>query len=61
MKCDDVIAVVHPEDPEMVTRALQHALDTRESFTVDHRIVGPEGTPRFITMHGVVMRDDHGP
>jgi diguanylate cyclase (GGDEF)-like protein/PAS domain S-box-containing protein len=50
---------VHPEDREMVDRAFA-GTDTHGSFSVDHRIVLPNGTTRWVQLSGKQELDDAG-
>lgn len=50
---------VHPEDRDMVDRAFA-STDTHGSFSVDHRIVLPNGTTRWLQLSGKQEVDDAG-
>jgi PAS domain S-box-containing protein len=39
---------VHPEDREFVSRAVREALSGNKPYSVDHRIVSPDGTVRIV-------------
>lgn len=39
---------VHPEDKDRVVRALGQALVGKEPFNIEHRIVCPDGSVRFV-------------
>ena len=41
-------ATAHPEDADRVRRAFKRAIDNGDSFTIDHRIVQPDGTLRHV-------------
>ena len=52
--------LVHPEDREAVRRAVGRAVEEGVDFEVEHRIVRPDGTVRWITSKGQVFRDASG-
>ena len=52
--------VLHPEDRSMVQDAIRHALETTSGHHVQHRIVRPDGTIRWIEGWGRVLQDDDG-
>ncbi len=51
---------VHPEDQEMLNDAVLRALAGTEDYSIDHRIVRPDGTQRDIHEQGEVTFDDDG-
>jgi PAS domain S-box-containing protein len=51
---------IHPDDRDAVRQAVQAALSSRQPFTLEHRIVGPDGTVRNFQCRGRVWTDDHG-
>jgi len=51
---------VHPSDKQEVVRALGKALVGEQSYNIDHRIVWPDGSVRFIHGEAVVMFDKAG-
>ena len=54
------LAQVHPDDRSMVREAVQRALHERTPFTVDYRIIRPDGTVRVVDARGEVTLDDAG-
>ncbi|HET9425677.1 MAG TPA: ATP-binding protein [Gemmatimonadaceae bacterium] len=52
--------MVHPEDRERVTGAIQEALRTKKRFAFDHRVVWPDGTVRWVNSRGRVVTDAAG-
>ena len=52
--------VLHPEDRSSVRNAIRHALETTSGHHVQHRIVRPDGTIRWIEGWGRVLQDDDG-
>lgn len=51
---------VHPDDRQKVVRALGKALVGKQSYNIDHRIVWPDGSVRFIHGEGAVTFDKAG-
>ncbi len=49
---------VHPDDRANVTAAIAMALRDGEDYRVDHRILRPDGTERFVHEHSEIIRDD---
>lgn len=54
------LALVHPDDHEAVAGAVRHTLETGVSFELDHRIVLPEGSIRFLRCRGALVTDAVG-
>lgn len=53
------LAGVHPEDADRVRRALEAAEETGH-FVIDHRVVRPDGTIRFVSQVAEVIYDAAG-
>lgn len=51
-------ASIHPDDKEMVNKALQHSLRTNQVFDTKFRIVCPDNSLRDIRAFGLVETDD---
>ena len=51
---------VHPSDKQEVVRALGKALVGEQSYNIDHRIVWPDGSVRFIHGEAAVTFDKAG-
>jgi PAS domain S-box-containing protein len=51
---------VHPDDKQKVMRALGKALVGEQSYNIDHRIIWPDGSVRFIHGEAVVTFDKVG-
>src|SRR5262249_23923045 len=51
-RVEDFYRHVHPEDRELVTKAVTDAKQSREPCTVEFRVVGADGTVRWITAWG---------
>ena len=51
---------VHPGDRELVQTAVDDALESGDTYQVDHRIVRADGEVRFVHEQAEVLRDDDG-
>jgi PAS domain S-box-containing protein len=51
---------IHPNDKQKVVRALGKALVGEQSYNIDHRIVWPDGSVRFIHGEAAVTFDKAG-
>ena len=51
---------IHPDDRDRVNDAVVSALETGDAFEVEHRLIGPEGTVRWVVSRGRVERDASG-
>ena len=51
---------VHPEDQEMVVRAFGQALVGKQPYQMEHRIVWPDGSVRFVRGAAEVIFDNGG-
>jgi C4-dicarboxylate-specific signal transduction histidine kinase len=49
---DSLAQRVHPDDYSIRANAIQHALKTRGSYEVEHRIVLPDGSVRWVVARG---------
>ena len=57
---EQVIARIHPDDREDVQRDAQRALADRLDYAREHRLVLPDGTPRWIATRGRMVPDVPG-
>ena len=55
------LALLHPEDRAMVDEIVGRAYQDGTPFAVDHRVVCPDGTVRWIHGRGEVLMGDSGP
>lgn len=51
---------VHPEDRGLVTHAVERALKSTESYSIDHRIIRLDGQERILHEHAEVIQDKLG-
>ncbi len=52
--------VIHPEDREFVKQSVNEALSGKRPYSIDHRIVLPDGTIRIVHEQGEVTHDKPG-
>lgn len=57
---ENFINSVHPEDRKMVEDAIADCVERRQEYVVEHRIVWPDGTVRWLLERGDVIRDSDG-
>lgn len=57
---ENFMQAVHPEDRAAITAAIEATLERDEPYDLEHRVVWPDGTVRWLLERGAVVRDDHG-
>ena len=57
---ESIPTTVHPEDRAALRAAIDGSLDTGKPFRLDHRIVRPDGTQRWVREHGELEVEDSG-
>jgi PAS domain S-box-containing protein len=57
---ENFMAAIHPEDRENVSFAVQQCVDGIKDYDIEHRVVWPDGTVRWLHESGDVMRGDDG-
>ncbi len=57
---ESFIELVHPDDRERVKRAVDDALYKRRPYSIDHKIVRPDGIERVVHEEGEVMYSTSG-
>jgi PAS domain S-box-containing protein len=57
---DAFLESVHPEDRESVERGVERALNHNEPYSIDHRIVLPDGSERIVHEQAEIFRDEAG-
>jgi PAS domain S-box-containing protein len=57
---DDFVARAHPEDLETIYAARDEALASGQPMRIDHRIVRPDGTVRWVHERADIVPDTHG-
>ncbi len=51
---------IHPDDRLMVESAIQRHLENRERYSVEHRVLMPDGRCKWLLSRGEVFRDAQG-
>lgn len=54
------VGMIHPDDRQMVQAAVDQALAADEPYSIDHRIVRPDGTVRIVHEQGSSSRNSDG-
>lgn len=54
------LGTIHPDDRQMVREAVGAALQGERPYSIDHRVVRPDGEERVVHEQAEVMRDDEG-
>jgi PAS domain S-box-containing protein len=57
---DVFLQAVHPEDRQSVEDGVREALEQGRTYSVDHRIVLPDGSLRYVHEQGEVSRNGNG-
>jgi PAS domain S-box-containing protein len=59
-KLPEAVLVAHPEDRKVIQDAMEKSRAEREPFQAEIRIIRPDGSIRFIRVHGKPVLDDAG-
>jgi two-component system cell cycle sensor histidine kinase/response regulator CckA len=51
---------VHPEDRDRVREVMSTAIEANEPYSVDHRVLRPDGTEAYVHQEAHVIRDEAG-
>ncbi|MFW5825023.1 MAG: PAS domain-containing protein, partial [Marinobacter sp.] len=57
---DNFIAAVHPEDRAIVEQAIQSTVEQDRPYRIEHRVVWPDNTIRWLLETGDITRDETG-
>ncbi len=57
---EDFLINVHPEDQRKVINSISACIDTNAKYDVEHRVVLPDGSVRWLYQRGGVIRDTDG-
>lgn len=57
---DSWLELVHPDDREAVQAVVDRAIATKSSFELDHRVIHPDGSVRWLYGRGTVTVDEQG-
>ena len=55
-----MVSLIHPEDVDRVRQVVEAALERKDQFTVEYRLIHADGHPRWMWERGVPVRDEHG-
>ncbi len=55
---ENFLSIVHPEDREMIANSIANALNKEKLFNVEHKILLPDKSERFVYERGEVYFDD---
>ncbi|MBI3580027.1 MAG: PAS domain-containing protein, partial [Ignavibacteriales bacterium] len=59
-KVETFYSLVHPKDLEAVIQAGEFAVFDNEPYNIEHRIIKPDGTVRWVLQSGNVIKDESG-
>ena len=59
-RLETFLSLIHPEDVEAVQEASRSALTSDHPYSIEHRILRPDGTVRWVYERGDVVRDPAG-
>jgi PAS domain S-box-containing protein len=54
------LALLHPDDRDRTHSTIMRALETGEAFSLDERIVRPDGETRHLSTAGEIIKDESG-
>ncbi len=57
---DNFMAAIHPDDRQMVSEAVSACVEHNVPYDIEHRVVWPDGTVRWLSERGAVERDEAG-
>ncbi|MGH1461781.1 MAG: PAS domain S-box protein [Neptuniibacter sp.] len=55
-----LLQMVHPEDRSALEKAVESALVNKSPYSIEHRIVLPDGAVKIVKEQGEVITDNHG-
>ena len=57
---ENFMQAVHPDDRETVDNAVRACIDRGDAYDIEHRVAWPDGTVKWVTERGDVIRNEHG-
>ena len=57
---DNFLAAVHPDDRQAVINAINASIEQDDPYEIEHRVVWPDGTVRWVLERGDVQRNSAG-
>ena len=61
LRQQDFLDCLHPHDRARVQRAIETSLDSLDDFTAEYRVLGRDGSVRYMSSRGAVLRDENTP
>ena len=56
---DNFISAIHPDDKKFVSDAVNNCVMKGDKYNIEHRVLWPDGTVRWLQERGDVVRDKH--
>jgi len=57
---ENFLSAIHPDDRQMVIDAVNACIERNVPYEIEHRVVWPDGTIRWLLERGAVVRDESG-
>ncbi|WP_162242462.1 hybrid sensor histidine kinase/response regulator [Rhizobium sp. Leaf371] len=57
---DDLISTIHPEDRERMIAAVGHTLETGQDYSIEYKVIWPDGSLHWAEIRAQVYRDGLG-
>ena len=57
---ENFLAAIHPEDRQRVTQAVNDCVEHGSNYNIEHRVVWPDGTIKWLHESGDVVRNEDG-
>lgn len=57
---DAFLEHVHPDDRDSIKEAVNQAIDRKEKFSIDHRVIHPGGSVKMVHQEAKIMFDETG-
>ncbi len=57
---ENFLAAIHPDDRELVIQAVNSCVEHGTNYNIEHRVVWPDGTIRWLHESGNVVRNEDG-
>ncbi|WP_305908327.1 PAS domain S-box protein [Methylomarinum sp. Ch1-1] len=57
---DRFMDAIHPDDRQAVNDAINNCIENDTEYNIEHRVIWPDGTVRWLQEHGAVRRSSEG-
>ncbi|MEM6752461.1 MAG: PAS domain-containing protein [Cyanobacteria bacterium P01_C01_bin.38] len=57
---ESFVSFVHPQDRDLISRAVQCAIEEGGEYNIEYRMILPDGTIRWLATRGLVFRNSSG-